>query len=289
MKKIPIDEIEDNPFNPRQFYSEESIKQLAESIKRVGLIHSITVREHNDKYEIVAGHRRFRALRMLGRKSIEVVLKELNDDEMLDIAVTENLDRKDLTNVEMSLVIDAYVNKGLSQRQIAKKLGKSQTWVNHTRSLSTLPQEIKEDVIRRVITQSYAVEFMKHQKWLETQMSKERAKSNVEMLYYIVKNKNPTKALAHLSKHYWGKPVESVRELQDFLECDKWNILYSKYLVFVASHPTSLDKEIVRIYDLKRETDLTKQIEEIRYILKIQKKWYPKQHEENIENQLEMR
>lgn len=101
-----------------------SSKQLASSIKKYGLNNPITVRKNGNTYEIAEGRRRVRAVKELGQKKIEVVVKDLSDQDMLDISITENIQREDLTKVELAQGLQQYVKQGLTQSEIAEKIDK---------------------------------------------------------------------------------------------------------------------------------------------------------------------
>jgi len=104
-KLIPIDEIVPNPNQPRRRFSEEELKELAESIKEFGVLQPIIVREKDGKYEIVAGERRWRAAKMAGLSRIPAVVKEVSDEEMMILSLVENLQREDLNPVERARAI----------------------------------------------------------------------------------------------------------------------------------------------------------------------------------------
>jgi ParB family chromosome partitioning protein len=115
LTSIPIDKIVDNPFNCRQFYKEDEIKTLAKSLSRIGLQNPIKVRKQIENYELVYGHRRVRAAKILGWKSINAEIVNLADEEMLQLSLEENLLRKDLSDFE----------KGLSFQRLASEFGKT--------------------------------------------------------------------------------------------------------------------------------------------------------------------
>ena len=245
-QELDIKDIIDNPFNPRLYYSEDSIKELATSIKQHGLIHNILVRKNEDKYEIATGHRRLRAIKKLRWKKILCEVQDLTDDQMLDIAVIENIQREDLTNIEAAIMIQNYMKKGLTQEEIAKKLGKSQSWISQTYALSRLPKRLKNDVIRRLIPQSYATEIGNFESWFRTQIhpnlkGKEKEAhicGCVDALYLSIKEGDIN--------------VNSVRELRDALETIKWNLLYSRSCVFdfqdIHRLPRNATKETIKKY-----------------------------------------
>lgn len=245
-EQIDLHKLADNPFNPRLYYSKESIKELATSIREHDLIHNILVRKNQSRYEIATGHRRFRAVKLLGWKKVLCEVQDLTDGQMLDIAVVENIQREDLTNIEAAIMIANYMKKGLTQQDIAKKLGKSQSWISQTYALSRLPKTLKDDVIRRLIPQSYATEIGNFETWFRTQIhpklkGKEKEahiNSCISALYLMIKKGECN--------------AKSVRQLRDTLETIKWNLLYSRSWFFdfhdIHKPPTKSTREMIKKY-----------------------------------------
>lgn len=147
VEKIGLVKIKPNPFQPRKIFEEEAMTDLSESIKEHGVLQPIIVRKKGSKYEIVVGERRFRASELAGLDEIPAVVRELNDQQMMEIAILENLQREDLTAIEEA---EAYQNLmenlSLTQEQLAFRLGKSRPHIaNHIRLLS-LPEEVRNAI-----------------------------------------------------------------------------------------------------------------------------------------------
>ncbi|WP_391118736.1 ParB/RepB/Spo0J family partition protein [Psychrobacillus sp. L3] len=147
VEKIDLVKIKPNPFQPRKVFDEEAMADLSESIKEHGVLQPIIVRKKGSKYEIVVGERRFRASGLAGLEEIPAVVRELNDQQMMEIAILENLQREDLTAIEEA---EAYQNLmenlNLTQEQLAFRLGKSRPHIaNHLRLLS-LPAEVRNAI-----------------------------------------------------------------------------------------------------------------------------------------------
>jgi ParB family chromosome partitioning protein len=147
VERISLVKIKPNPFQPRKIFEEEAMTDLCESIKEHGVLQPIIVRKKGSKYEIVVGERRFRASELAGLDEIPAVVRELNDQQMMEIAILENLQREDLTAIEEA---EAYQNLmenlSLTQEQLAFRLGKSRPHIaNHIRLLS-LPQEVRNAI-----------------------------------------------------------------------------------------------------------------------------------------------
>lgn len=144
VEKISLKEIKVNPFQPRKIFDEAALNELAESIKEHGVLQPIIVRRKGKSFEIVVGERRFRGSKIAGLTEIPVVVRELSDQQMMEIAILENLQREDLTPIEEA---EAYQNLmeslNLTQEQLAFRLGKSRPHIaNHIRLLS-LPEVVR--------------------------------------------------------------------------------------------------------------------------------------------------
>lgn len=147
VEKVPLKDIKVNPYQPRKIFDEVTLNELAESIKEHGILQPIIVRKRTKFFEIVVGERRFRASQIAGLHEIPAVIRELTDQQMMEIAILENLQREDLTPIEEA---DAYQNLmealSLTQEQLAFRLGKSRPHIaNHIRLLS-LPEVVREQI-----------------------------------------------------------------------------------------------------------------------------------------------
>ena len=130
---IPIKQIITNPYQPRTNFSDENIGELAESIKNLGIVQPITVRKiENDKFQLIAGERRLRASNKIGLKTIPSFIKNSSDEEMLEIALVENIQRKDLDPIEIALSIKRLIDElSLTQEQLSRKLGKKRSTISN--------------------------------------------------------------------------------------------------------------------------------------------------------------
>ena len=139
---IPIKQITTNPYQPRSNFSDEKIGELAESIKNLGIVQPITVRKVEDgEFQLIAGERRLRASKKIGLKTIPSFIKNSNDEEMLEIALVENIQRKDLDPIEIALSVKRLIDElSLTQEQLSKKLGKKRSTIsNYIRLLKLDP------------------------------------------------------------------------------------------------------------------------------------------------------
>lgn len=156
--KLRIMEIEPNHNQPRKDFDEKSLSELAESIEQHGVLQPLVVRPlANGGYQLVAGERRWRAARIAGLSEVPVVIKELTDEEVIEIAMIENLQREDLNPLEEALGYKFMMDElGITQEQAAEKVGKSRPTVANALRLLKLPEEIREMVKNNLISSGHA-------------------------------------------------------------------------------------------------------------------------------------
>jgi len=156
--QISLDKIEVNPFQPRASFDEASLQELAESIKVHGVIQPITVRVlKTGKFQLIAGERRTRASRIAGLTSIPAFIREANDQEMLEIALIENIQREDLNALEIAVNYDRLLNEcSLTQEQLANRVGKSRSNVTNFLRLLNLAPEVQQALKASSISMGHA-------------------------------------------------------------------------------------------------------------------------------------
>lgn len=144
VEQIDLKLLKPNPYQPRKVFEEESLKELTESIREHGILQPIIVRKKGRKYEIVVGERRFRASGEAGLESVPAVVRDMTDQQMMELAILENLQREDLNPVEEAEAYKQLMDTlGLTQEQLAFRLGKSRPHIaNHLRLLS-LPEPVR--------------------------------------------------------------------------------------------------------------------------------------------------
>ena len=157
-EKIPIHFIYANPSQPRKNFNQELLNELSESIKEQGIIQPILVRKKSeDKYEIVAGERRWRAAQLAQIHEVPVIILNVDDKKSLEFAILENIQRSDLNGIEEALGYDNLVRKfGYSQETLSKILGKSRSHIANTLRLAGLPEEIKKMISDGLLTAGHA-------------------------------------------------------------------------------------------------------------------------------------
>jgi ParB family chromosome partitioning protein len=143
--EIPLTEIRSNPYQPRKEFDEEALKEFADSIKEHGVIQPIIVKKSIKGYELVAGERRTRASKMAGKETIPAIIRDFNDDEMMEIALVENIQRENLNPIEEAEAISKIIEKNnLTQEEASKKFGKSRSYITNILGLLRLPNKTKE-------------------------------------------------------------------------------------------------------------------------------------------------
>ena len=157
-EKIPIHFVYANPSQPRKNFNQDLLNELSESIKEQGIIQPILVRKKSeDKYEIVAGERRWRAAQLAKIHEVPVIILNIDDKKSLEFAILENIQRSDLNGIEEALGYDNLVKKfGYSQETLSKILGKSRSHIANTLRLAGLPEEIKKMISDGLLTAGHA-------------------------------------------------------------------------------------------------------------------------------------
>jgi len=155
--EIPLSNLRANPYQPRKSFDEDAIKELAESIREHGVIQPIIVRQALKGYEIIAGERRFRASQLLGNPTIPAVVRSFSDQQTMEIALIENVQREDLNAIEVAVAYQAIMNQfTLTQEELSLKVGKSRSHIANFLRLLSLPDEIKEHVSRGTLSMGHA-------------------------------------------------------------------------------------------------------------------------------------
>lgn len=156
-RRVPLAEIRPNPRQPRRYFAEERIAELAESIRHQGILQPLVVRKADDGYELIIGERRFRAAQRAGLDRVPVIVKDVGDAESLEMALVENIQREELTPIEEALAYRQLMEEfQLTQEAIANRVGKSRPVVTNLLRILNLPEEIKEEIDRGGISVGHA-------------------------------------------------------------------------------------------------------------------------------------
>ena len=155
--EINIDDIRSNPYQPRKTFDIESLNELAKSIKEYGVVQPIIVKKSIKGYELVAGERRTKAAKIAGLKKIPAIIKDFDDQEMMEIALIENIQREDLNPIDEATSISNIIKlRGYTQEEFANKFGKSRSYVTNILGLLKLPDEVRKLVEKRNLSMSHA-------------------------------------------------------------------------------------------------------------------------------------
>lgn len=193
--ELPINNVSPNPDQPRKNFDDESLNELALSIKNFGIIQPITVVEKENRYEIVAGERRFRAAKKIGLKNIPVIIKDVTQKEELEISLVENIQRENLNPIEEALayssLIEAY---NITQEELSQRVGKSRTAITNLIRLLSLDDQIRKWIMEGKLTSGHA----------RTVLAIEDKKEHIHFTDYIMKKELSVREAEVLSKK-WKK------------------------------------------------------------------------------------
>ena len=154
---VPIEDIIPNRFQPRLTFDETSLKELAASIKEHGIIQPLVLRRLGDKYEIIAGERRYKASKMAGLTSVPAIISLLDDRKSAEVAIVENVQRRDLSSIEEAKSYKALLDKGyLTQDELAKKMGLSQSAISNKLRLLSLSEKVQDALMNGKISERHA-------------------------------------------------------------------------------------------------------------------------------------
>lgn len=157
IKMVKLDELRSNPYQPRKVFDEEALKELALSIKEHGVFQPIIIKKSIKGYEIIAGERRVKASKMAGLEEIPAIIRDFSDNEMMEIALLENLQRENLNAIEESTAYKKLLETlGLTQEELAKRLGKSRSHITNMLGLLTLPDEVQQALSNKELSMGHA-------------------------------------------------------------------------------------------------------------------------------------
>ncbi|MBI5642312.1 MAG: ParB/RepB/Spo0J family partition protein [Deltaproteobacteria bacterium] len=206
----PIMDISPNHSQPRKRFDEAALLELSDSIKEKGIIEPLIVRRTSAGYELIAGERRWRASRMAGLSEVPIVIIDATDEESLELAIIENIQREDLNAIEEAEAYKSLTNFGLSQDEVAKRVGKERATVANYLRLLKLPIEIRDEIIKGTVSMGHA----------KALLSIESHSAQVEACRAIIShglsvreaealvNKGPDKAIKPSKKTTQSSPLE---------------------------------------------------------------------------------
>ncbi len=171
--EVPLDLIDRNPFQPRVDFDQTEMEELASSVKRHGMIQPIVLRRKGERFEIVAGERRYRAAKLAGWTKVPACLVDVDDRATAELALTENIQRKDLNAIEKAVAFRGYLDQyGGTHDELAKRLDLDRSTVSNLLRLLDLPEEIQTSVRRGEITQGHARALLPLEEWDQLELAR---------------------------------------------------------------------------------------------------------------------
>lgn len=220
IKQISLSEIRTNPYQPRKTFNEDALKELAESIKNYGVFQPIIVKKSIRGYDLVAGERRVRASKLAGMETIPAIIKDFSDDMMREIALLENLQREDLTSIELAWAYRGIIDSlHITQDELANRLGKSRSSVTNVLGLLRLPEKVQNMVLDGSLSMSHARELSKlndEQQILEYADDIVKNNLSVRNIEELSKKNDVKKANPIVRKNKSQEYVYVERELKEF-------------------------------------------------------------------------
>lgn len=193
--ELYLDDIIPNRFQPREVFNEEALKELSASIKEHGVIQPIIVRKIGDKYEIIAGERRYKASTMAGLIKIPAIIRNLDDKEASKVALLENLQRKDLTAIEEARTYQKILElDSMTQEELGRTMGKSQAAIANKMRLLSLPDEVQEALLQDKISERHA----------RSLLNLDKSEDQINMLQAVINNRMTVRELDEKIKEIKG-------------------------------------------------------------------------------------
>jgi len=210
---VDISLIQPNPWQPRKSFDIEEITNLSDSIKANGLIQPVIIRKKADGYELVAGERRMRACKHAGLKKISAVVTNLSDEDMLEMALIENIQREGLNPIEEALAYkDLSETRNYTQEQIAKRVGKSRSHISNITRLLTLPEEVRQMLIDKKLSSGHARSLVGKNNALELADKIVNKKYNVRQAEAITSTKRVNQKKEYLADPNQDSDLKAIEE-----------------------------------------------------------------------------
>ncbi len=276
--QVPIEDIIPNRFQPRLAFDDAALQELAESIKVHGIIQPLVLRRMEDKYEIVAGERRYRAAKIAGLTSVPAILTVLNDNESAEVAIVENVQRKDLTSIEEARSYKVLLDQGtMSQEELANKMGLSQSAISNKLRLLNLAIEVQDAIINEKISERHARSLLKLKthddqrklliktitERLTVKQLEEEIKKINDMEVPLIKNIINLNEIKEKSTDIKITNEEKVPEIKPIME----NKYPNKFFNFLEDESANMNiEEIENTFDLEKNTNNIEENNEIEEI-----------------------
>lgn len=196
--EVNLDELRPNPYQPRKVFDEQALQELADSIKKNGVFQPIIIKKSIKGYEIIAGERRYRAAKLAGLEKIPAIIRDFTEQQMIEIAVLENLQRENLNAIEEALAYKNMIEKlGITQEELSHRVSKSRSHVTNIIGLLRLPKEVQQMIAEGQISMGHARVLSKL----------EDDEKIIELAHQIVENKLPVRNIEQITEgnHYEKK------------------------------------------------------------------------------------
>lgn len=218
--KIPVDEIRPNPYQPRKVFNDEALKELSSSIKQHGVFTPILVKKSIQGYDLIAGERRLRASKLAGLKDIPAIIVDFDDQEMMEIALLENIQREDLNVIEEAKAYEKLIQRlGYTQEQLAHRVGKSREHITNLLRLLKLPEDVQEYVVTKQLSMGHVRALL----GLKTEANMRKVAKqaidqglSVRKVEQIVKDTNNKKTIEKPKEDIYVKAAKE--KLQEFFQ-----------------------------------------------------------------------
>lgn len=218
--KIPVDEIRPNPYQPRKVFNDEALKELSSSIKQHGVFTPILVKKSIQGYDLIAGERRLRASKLAGLKDIPAIIVDFDDQEMMEIALLENIQREDLNVIEEAKAYEKLIQRlGYTQEQLAHRVGKSREHITNLLRLLKLPEDVQEYVVSKQLSMGHVRALL----GLKTEANMRKVAKqaidqglSVRKVEQIVKDTNNKKTIEKPKEDIYVKAAKE--KLQEFFQ-----------------------------------------------------------------------
>lgn len=269
IKEIFLDEIIPNRFQPRLNFDQKSLMELADSIKQHGIIQPLVVRKLGEKYEIIAGERRYKASQIIGLSKVPAIVVDLDDNKSAEVAIVENLHRKNMSALEEAKSYKKLLQRGITQEQLGISLGKSQSYIANKLRLLSLDEKVQEALVKEEISERHARSLLSIKDNNEQQ----------KMLNEIINNKLTVKATDDIIKERYGVE-EVVEEIMHNKE--------SEIIEDVPVQPKKIEEEVIEnqrpnnIMNFNLE-NIENEVEETKPIINAPKPFVYEEVEEEIQ------
>ena len=218
--KIPVNEIRPNPYQPRKVFNDEALKELSSSIKQHGVFTPILVKKSIQGYDLIAGERRLRASKLAGLENIPAIIVDFDDQEMMEIALLENIQRENLNVIEEAKAYEKLIQRlGYTQEQLAHRVGKSREHITNLLRLLKLPEDVQEYVVSKQLSMGHVRALL----GLKTEASMRKVAKqaidqglSVRKVEQIVKDTNNKKTIEKPKEDIYVKAAKE--KLQEFFQ-----------------------------------------------------------------------